>query len=189
MKIFTLVVRCTCEKTENRKMIDVLPEVLQYAKQVNNRYLNECDVNCEPFEPELYRIVCALRFELANMKHLIGEVRRKVSQVHSVNPVLCRESNDPQQQIERAMNDVNQLARKLRAHLDALGEGVPRLQEAVADEGLDTVVRIRINFHAALSSAFMQVMHAGAPGATGRLPGPGQAVRRHTIEDKESERN
>lgn len=134
-------------------MLDLLPQVMQFAKQSNNQYLNVLSEDRDsPFLPELYRIVRTLRAELHNMQGLVGELKVTTTEkLHSID------GKNVGQQIERTVDEINGIATKLRAQLDALGQGIPKIEQA-ADAGLGTLDRIKFNIHASLMASFVRTM-------------------------------
>jgi hypothetical protein len=133
-------------------MLDLLPQMMQFAKQSNNQYLNVMSEDRDtPFLPDLYRIVRTLRAELRNMQTLVAELKTATTEkLHSID------GKNVGQQIERTIDEVNGIATKLRAQLDAMGQGIPKLEQAA--DGFETLDRIKFNIHSSLMSSFVKTM-------------------------------
>jgi len=136
-------------------MYDLLPTVTQYARQSNNQFLNViADDQDQPFLPDLFRIVKSLRSELAVMQKQVKELESATAEkLHSIDS-----GKNAGAQIDRSVDEINGIATKLRAQLDAMGQGVPKLTDGAENGGFGTLDRIKFNIHSSLMSAFVKTM-------------------------------
>lgn len=135
-------------------MFDLLPQVMQFAKQSNNQFLNViADDQDQAFLPDLYKIVKVLRAELENMKRGVKELQVATTEkLHSID------GKNVGAQIDRTIDETNGIATKLRAQLDVMGREVPKLSDGADNNGFGTLDRIKFNIHSSLMSSFVHTM-------------------------------